>query len=574
VIRRLALAVVALVSLSAAGAATARLGAAAPSVVTYPSAQSVPPTGRLPPGSGHSLTFDEPVGGADTGQIVVTGAKQVGLTIDEKPLGPIAALPRFRHFVRFGSSLVPDALVPWDGSVRPVEQPNQPLSIDVEVPYGTKPGTYKSSATVTVDTKSLAIPLTIVVFNVTLPKPGDPKGSPLTVFNVGPQSYLNKSAELFGLKTDQQFRSQDASFFAFLSAYHLSPTSWGYGNPPSASGYVSSRAYFDDSSGMMVQQLQAGQFPDLWIPISNNRASAKSDAAGLSPFEPEKWCGYLGTVRQFWTLHGFLQGGAVPYIFPYDEPGDGQTSLLARQAAALHRCFPGAKMVVTATPHAAMSRLYDGKGTDDIDIWTIVDWRYYGTYTSPGQEKHGNRKHSFLVQIDKARSHGAKILAYTYSFSGFPSFNATEPLSDPRMFVLWTALEGIDGILYGQGLTTYGGKGNPLDQNIGGGGATVLIYPGNGTPIASARLDQIRSGLEDWEIFDIVRKRSGAAKVRSILGAHGLFSASASGVELACSIGCDLKGRYSESWPQWSHDGTTASKIAAARLDALKAASS
>ncbi len=231
-------------------------------------------------------------------------------------------------------------------------------------------------------------------------------------------------------------------------------------------------------------------------------------------------------------------------------------------------------MLVTATPDSATTRLYDGKGTDDVDAWTIVDWRYYGTYTSPGQEKHGNRARSVLAQINKARSHGAKILGYTYAFANFPSFSATEPLYDSRMFVLWTALEGLDGILYGQGLTTYSGKGNPLDQNIGNGGQSVLIYPGNGSPVASARLDQIRSGLEDWEIFNAVRKRFGAPKVWSILGAHGLFSASSQGVKLACSIGCQLKGGPPNAWPQWSHDATTASKIAGARLDALRAASS
>jgi hypothetical protein len=573
VFRRSAVASVVAASLSVAGAATAHLEAAAPFVVTYPSAQAIPAKGKLPSGAGKSLTFDEPVGGADTAQIVVSGAKEVGLAIDEKPLGPIAALPRFRHFVQFGSAVAPDALIPWDGTVRPVEQPNQPLSVEVDVPYGTKPGTYRTTATVTTDTNPVVVPLTIVVFNVTLPKPGDPKGSPLTVFNVGPQSYLNKSAEVDGLKTDAQFRVQDASFFAFLSAYRLSPTSWGYGNP-SASGYTSSPAYFKDSAGMMIQQLQAGQFPDLWIPLSNNRAGASSYVAGLSPTDPEKWCGYLGIVKQFWTLHGFLQSGAVPFSFPYDEPGDSHTTLLARQATALHKCFPGAKMVVTATPDSATTRLYDGKGTDNVDIWSIVDWRYYGSYTSPGQRKHGIRERVVLAQIDKARSHGAKILGYTYSFPGFPSFSAAEPVYDSRMFVLWTALEGLDGVLYGQGLTTYSGKGNPLDQNIGSGGQSVLIYPGNGTPIASARLDQIRSGLEDWEIFDMVRKRFGASKVWSILGAHGLFSASSKGVKLACSIGCDLEGGTPNAWPQWSHDATTASKIAAARLDALNVASS
>ena len=102
----------------------------------------------------------------------------------------------------------------------------------------------------------------------------------------------------------------------------------------------------------------------------------------------------------------------------------------------------------------------------------------------------------------------------------------------------------------------------------------MLVYPGNGSPIPSARLEQIRSGIEDWEIFAVVRKRFGAARVRQILGAHGLFSADRSGVELACVVGCDLKGMPPQAWPRWSHDATTPGRIEAARRDALRLASS
>jgi hypothetical protein len=101
----------------------------------------------------------------------------------------------------------------------------------------------------------------------------------------------------------------------------------------------------------------------------------------------------------------------------------------------------------------------------------------------------------------------------------------------------------------------------------------VLIYPGNGAPIPSARLEQIRDGIEDWDVFAVVRRRFGAARVRQILGAHGLFSATASGVQLACVVGCDLKSTTPQAWPRWSRDSTTASRIEAARLDALRLAS-
>ncbi len=572
-IRRLLMLALPCLVLGAAAAAAGVATASTPGVVVYPASQTIRGSGKLPNGAGRAVTLNEPIGGDDAGLVVVSGAHSVAATVDTSKLGPLRVQLRFWHFVRFGSSLVPDALLPWNGGAHATEQQNQPLSVEVSVPDGTRPGAYTGSVTVTADARRVVLPLSVTVYNVQLPGPGQVAGSLLTVFGVGPQSYVNRAIDLFHYTTDTQIRAANNSLFAFLSAYRISPDSWGYGIPRSAAGYVSNRAWWKDSAGNMISQLQAGQFPTLWIPLSNNRAHPGRYIAAVSPLAPESWCGYLGTIRQFWSSHGWLQADAIPYIYPYDEPGDTHTSLLARQAAAVHRCFPGAKMLVTATPDAATAPLWDGKGTDDVDIWAAVDWRYYGVFTVPAKQKQGSREHRYLDAIDKARVQGKRIFAYTYyGVPGFPSFRATEPLTDPRMFVLWTALEGIDGILYGDGMTTYGPPGNPL-TSVANGGDAVLIYPGNGSPIPSARLEQIRSGIEDWEIFAAVRKRFGAAKVREILGTHGLFSADRSGVKLACVVGCDLKGTPPQAWPRWSHDASTPTRIEAARRDALRLAS-
>jgi Glycoside hydrolase 123, catalytic domain len=571
VCRRLLLpAAVALVLAGAAGAA-GRSSAAGPTIVAFPSAQTIPAQGTPPGGALRSISLNEPIGGDDAALVVVSNAARVGLAVDVHRLGPIGVQLRFRHFVRFGTSLVPDALMPWDGSPRPAEQQNQPLSIEVSVPYGTKPGTYRGSVAVTADAARVVLPLTIEVYGVELPRPGQVDGSLLTVFGLGPQSYVGRAIDLFHYTSPHQIRAANDSLFAFLSAYRISPSSWGYGIPHAPSGYASSRAWWRDSAGNMIRQLTAGRFPDLWIPLSNNRARPRNYIAGLSPYRPEGWCGYLARVRRFWMQQGWLAQGQIPYVYAYDEPGHTHTRLLARQAIAVHRCFPGAEVLTTATPDAATHRLWDGKGQDDIDIWAAVDWRYYGRYTNPARMRYGRRERMYLHAIDTVRAHGKRIFAFTYyGVPGFPSFRATEPLSNPRMFVLWTALEGIDGILYGQGLTTYGPPGDPLTANVADGGEKLLIYPGNGSPIASARIEQIRSGIEDWEIFDVVRRRFGAAKVRQILGAHGLFSADRRGVRLACTIGCDLKAPPTQAWPRWSRDWSTAVRIEAARRDALR----
>ena len=280
--RRLVLAISAAAALSGAGGATATLTAAgSATVVTYPAAQTISPTGRLPSGAGRALTLNEPVGGDDAALVVVSNARQVGLTVDTKSLGPIGVQIRFRHFVRFGSLLVPDALLPWDGSIHRVEQRNQPLSIEVSVPYGTKPGKYKGSATVTVDTKPVVLPLTINVYGVALPKPGDVKDSLLTVFGAGPQSiYVGRSDRPLQVPDRDQIRSANDSLFAFLSAYRIAPDSWGYGIPHDVSGYTSSSSWWKDSAGNMIRQLTAWQFPDLWIPLSSNRGTPAATSRG------------------------------------------------------------------------------------------------------------------------------------------------------------------------------------------------------------------------------------------------------------------------------------------------------
>jgi hypothetical protein len=104
-------------------------------------------------------------------------------------------------------------------------------------------------------------------------------------------------------------------------------------------------------------------------------------------------------------------------------------------------------------------------------------------------------------------------------------------------------------------------------------GRFVLFYPAVDGPIPSARLLQIRDGIEDWAIYDAVRRKKGAAAVRTILGGAGLFSADAKGVNLGCTVGCAIKTATPFAWPVFSADATTPGRIDAAKLAALKSAS-
>jgi hypothetical protein len=553
--------------LLAAAVGLALAGSAHAAVLAHPSSQTITPSGAVA-GETTSIVLNTGIGEREGAWIVVSGAKQVAQSLDAVSLGPLKVEVDFAHFVSFDGKLVPDALLPWDGRPRATEKENQPLYVRVIVPAGSDAGTYRGTITVYADGAPTPVPLTVKVFPVVLPPPDQAKGNMLSSFHISPETYINKADALYRFAGNDERVAANRALFAWLANYRISPASWGFGEPKSANGYEESKKWWLDSAGNMTRQVDAGPFSAMRIPISNNRQ--RRPLAGLSPSAPETWCDYLKRIHAFWQSHGWM-ANTMPYVYGVDEPGSEGQRLVARQAKVTHTCFPGGQQLMTGNPTAKNRFLWDNRGGDDLDIWVVLLRRWYGQFTVPAKQNTANRERQNLEYVQAVRKRGKATWSYTYSgVAGTPGFRADEPLSNPRMYLLWNALEGMDGVLYGQGTTNYT-AGDPL-SSVTRGGEFVLLYPGKLAPIPSARLEQIRDGFEDAAIFNVVRGRHGAVAVRSALGGAGLFSANARGVQLACSLGCDLKGPLPYSWPVWSHDRTTAHKIEAAKLRALMSA--
>lgn len=547
------------VALTAAVALAFAPGAGA-GILAYPSSQTIPSSGALPQGGSRAVQLNAAVGEREGAWLVVTGAKEVSASIDASALGGLKAAVFFGHFVDAGGRAVPDALLPWDGTTRPVEKPNQPLYLQVVVPEDAAPGGYRATVRVTMDGSPAAVPVTVKVFDVKLPAPNVAAGNMLAAFHVVPESYVAKADALFHLGSNPARAASNRALFEFLARYRISPAGWGFGEPRTPAGYTSSSKWWLNTAENMMAENGIG-FAAMRIPISNQRASPQNRIAGISPFEPDSWCNYLQSVRAFWEQHGWLTG-RVAYLYGLDEPGLEGMKLVAEQAATAHRCFPGAQMLVTGNPSQANRFLWDNRAGDDADIWAVLSRRYYGRFNHPRDN---------FAALSKARAAGKMIWSSTYSgVPGTPGYTTNEPLSNPRMLLLWNALEGLRGTLYAQGTTSYG-KDNPFER-LSANGEFVLFYPGPSGPIASARLEQIRDGIEDWDVLAQVRDRAGAGGVRSLLADAGLFSASAKGVKLACTTGCELSGATKYAWPRWSHDTSTPRRIEEAHLQALRLA--
>jgi hypothetical protein len=562
--RRLVLVVLVVLALSA-GSSAAR--STSVTVGVYPSGTTFSASGAPPAHPASSVSLAMPIGGVDDATLLVRGAQKV--SIESPAIAPPLQLKLFfAHYVSVDGKAVPDALMPWDGSQHATEHTNQPLWLQVTAPYGTPSGNYSGTLLVDADGTTTPVTLSVTVAAVTLPKPNQVAGSLLTAFNFSPQSYANKAAGLYGVSPDSTL----PGLFSFLASYRLSPNNWGYGNPKVGSGYTSDRRWWLDKTGQMIAAAgEPGQFASMWIPISNNRWSPSTYVGGRSPYKPQTWCSYLKSVHGFWQKHGW--SGAYPYLYGMDEPGSTQFRTVQKQAKVTHSCFPGSHVLVTGKPTAQNHFLWNG-GKDDVDVWVVLASRYYGEYTNPSLSRRGiSHARQELALINSARRHHKQIWTYTYDAASHstPGFTATEPASDPRVFVDWAAFEGITGLLYGEGTTTYG-KGNPLVSNDKAKGSFVLVYPGKNGPIASARLEVLREGIEDWEILNVVRHKHGAAAVRKLLS--GLFSTTSKGAKLGCTIGCPIKTNTPYSWPVWSHNANTPRTVASMRAAALRAASS
>src|SRR5207245_1548200 len=142
-----------LVLSSAAALALGLAPAVQAGVVVYPSAQSILASGPLPPGGAAKIRLNVARNEVEDAVIVVAGATNVAVNVDASALTPLTVRLLWGHFVLFGARPIPDALMPWDGLRRAVEKPNQPIWVQVSVPAGAAPGTYKGSVIVTANGK-------------------------------------------------------------------------------------------------------------------------------------------------------------------------------------------------------------------------------------------------------------------------------------------------------------------------------------------------------------------------------------------------------------------------------------
>ena len=308
----------------------------------------------------------------------------------------------------------------------------------------------------------------------------------------------------------------------------MSPGDWGFGTPW-PDGYQDRPGWWRAAATRMAAE-GAYPFTTMRLPLGTQRSPASR--TGQSARAPEAWTAYLGDqVLPFWRAHGWLDRALV---WGWDEPGP----VYSRRYAAPQACAAHAAGVTYLTTGAPALRIPArrvtipwGQGSRSFTIRRTATTtsscgtaRAATTWTS-GQCSRGAStarsrrpsKHRSHIDVERelrpairtARARGASIWSFTYEALthdlGSPGYAATEPATDARVFGLWNALEGTDGTLYADGMTSYDGV-DPY-RSLALHGQHVLLYPALKSadePVSSLRLESIRDGIEDADLARLV----------------------------------------------------------------------
>jgi len=183
-----------------------------------------------------------------------------------------------------------------------------------------------------------------------------------------------------------------------------------------------------------------------------------------------------------------------------DEPSDTNADDYRILAGMVRRHMPGLP-ILDATMNPALA--------GSVDIWC------------PQAQRYQQRRRMFEAQ----KAAGDSVWFYTCCFPGGKWLNRLldMELLRPALLGWGAALYGLEGFLH-WGLNHYRPEQDPLEQSVVDhgnnnflpAGDTHIVYPGDGRPWSSLRLEAQREGLEDFELLRMLRARRPKAAERVI----------------------------------------------------------
>lgn len=398
----------------------------------------------------------------------------------------------------------PDPLLPAKNFKVPSDSV-QPLWFTVTAPVGTKPGVYQSSITIKASGCQKKVPLTILVRNFTLPRPG----ALAVPFGI----YMDTVANWYCGKGGRLKVEDFAKWCEFLTDYRLTPKNIG-------DEYVKiiHESHNEvDSVDMNDLQKTVGKLSSKLSPYAYGlyrlpSAPVIQKALSLKDanITPESVAAPVKKYYDGWKRQGFPD---TVYVYGIDEPvGDEQFEFTRKTYELIKKSVPTCKIMQTG-------RCAEPRLVGLVDIWC---------------PKTSIAENPFFAE---RLAGGDTLWAYVCvnPIPPYANFFIDEPAIDHRILFWQIKQINATGLLlwsttWWKGLEPTAASGKtcfpelPLDmrqsqeyrrQSVHTNGDGILIYPGkNLTPLPSIRLEVIRDGIEDYEYFLILEELT--AKVKKI----------------------------------------------------------
>ncbi|MCW2960020.1 MAG: hypothetical protein JWM90_407 [Thermoleophilia bacterium] len=299
---------------------------------------------------------------------------------------------------------------------------------------------------------------------------------------------------------------------------------------------------------------------------------------------------FYRNIAAAWSANGLFNGST--YVKnPFDEPSDVTKNMKAQYTkhvpmanTLLHKALgKKAKVVLADWPRDNTNRkacrvdrrassgkscttlsgdgfsnknMWDGKGTDDVDVWLAPFSRLFGRPVPPALKPFKlNRSREYanrLAAIKKLKG-GREVWAYNFytANQAQPQLTIDSPVTDARMNYWLLAREGHTGLFISNTILGWGAepktntdgtrrKGNPWEgatyfqhPNYGSAaGWGNFLYPGynsalgmatdedrrgeNASPVSTLRMEGLRDGQEDANLMQMYRARFGDKGVQSV----------------------------------------------------------
>jgi hypothetical protein len=397
---------------------------------------------------------------------------------------------------------------------------NQPIWVDVSVPEGTAAGEYKGVFTVSLDnmpeqfgsktdsvvTKTISIPVTVTVWDFTLPAGPTHRNHFGSVEGIIPR--------LFGAeRNSERALNIELEYCRMMADHRL--------NPPVPDSFMpnvnpdGSITIIPERHQMLKKFLDERHVTDFMIPNAPFREITSTNRS--------KALNYYRDFYKYLKENGWEKRA---YLYMLDEPNlkeNYQTVL--DMGAMVHEAAPEIRCLVVEQTYKQDPSWPDIDPA--VDIWCPL-WSFIDSASIDSKLKHGDEVWSYTALSQRAPGYHPDYLQVKDYDP--PYWHIDARLTSYRVPTWLNWHYGITGLLYWSSVQIADSKTGLMDpwllpafsesdSQFNGGGH--LMYPGvpcgiDG-PISCIRLKNIRDSMEDWEYFALLEKLAGKDAVNKIV---------------------------------------------------------